>query len=201
MAQKSQHGYRTLGKNEYVYFADQEADAIYFVAKGRVKIFHTAVSGKPVVQSILSSGELFGELALADEERRTDFAQAMDDSTTLCVWKLADLKGVLLSDQELSFQLVKLMGLRAHKLQRKVELLLFKDTRTRVIEFLKDAAAWKGRKVGTETLIMTPLTHGDIARLVGLSRQSVSTVMNQLKEENAIYFDRRRILIRDIMTL
>jgi len=200
-ADQGQHTYLTFKKDDYIYFENQEADTIFFVAKGRVKIFYNAETGEEVVKSILSSGEIFGELALADEDKRSDYAQAMDNETIICAWKLEDLKHLMLDDQELSFKLVKLIGLRLFKMQRKVDLMLFKDTRTRITEFLKDAAEWKGKKVGSETVIMTPLTHGDIAKLVGLSRQSVSTILNELKNENLIYFDRKRILIRDIATL
>lgn len=198
---EGRHTYLTYKKDDFVYFENQDADSIYFVAKGRVRIYYSTSTNEEVVKSILSSGEIFGELALAEEERRSDYAQAMEHDTTICVWKLDDLRNLLSEDKELSFKLVKLMGLRLFKMQRKIDLMIFKDTRTRVIEFLKDGAEWKGKKVGTETVIMTPLTHGDIAKLVGLSRQSVSTILNELKNENQIYFDRKRILIRDIATL
>ncbi len=84
------------------------------------------------------------------------------------------------------------------KLERKIELLVFKDAHTRIVEFLKDAASWKGKKVGFETMIQTQLTHKDIAALTGTSRQTVTTVLNELKEKNLINFDRKKILIRDL---
>jgi CRP/FNR family cyclic AMP-dependent transcriptional regulator len=42
------------------------------------------------------------------------------------------------------------------------------------------------------------LTHKDIAALTGTSRQTVTTILNELKEKNIINFDRRRILVRDM---
>jgi CRP-like cAMP-binding protein len=198
---KSNHTFHNFNKNDYVYFENQPSDTIYFVAKGRVKIFYKGRNGEEVVKSILSTGEIFGELALADEKAHTDFAQVMDNGTTICFWKLKDLQQLMLEDKDLSFSLLKLVGLRLFKIERKLELLVFKDVRTRIVEFLKDAAEWKGKKVGSETLIMTSLTHRDIAKLIGLSRQSVTTILNELKRENKIYFDRKRILIRDLKTL
>ena len=84
------------------------------------------------------------------------------------------------------------------KLERRVESLVFKDARTRIVEFLREAAEWKGRKVGFETLIPTSLTHKDIAQLTGTSRQTVTTILNELKEDNIINFNRKQILIRDL---
>ena len=125
----------------------------------------------------------------------------MDDNTSVCPLGIEDLKSLMYENRELSFKLLKLVGLRLIKLERKLELLVFKDARTRIVEFIKDIASWKGKKVGFETLIPTKLTHKDIASLTGTSRQTVTTVLNELKEKNLINFDRRRILIRDLESL
>jgi CRP-like cAMP-binding protein len=50
-------------------------------------------------------------------------------------------------------------------------------------------------------MIPTRLTHKDIAALTGTSRQTVTTILNELKEQNLINFDRRQILIRDLEKL
>ena len=157
--------------------------------------------GKEVVSSILTTGEIFGELALAGEETRRHFAQVMDENTSICPLGIEELKQLMYGDRELSFKMLKLVGLRLMKLERKLELLVFKDARTRIIEFLKDAASWKGKKVGFETMIPTKLTHKDIAALTGTSRQTVTTILNELKEKNLINFDRKKILIRDLAQL
>ena len=125
----------------------------------------------------------------------------MDDNTSVCPLSIEDLKSLMYENRELSFKLLKLVGLQLIKLERKLELLVFKDARTRIVEFIKDIASWKGKKVGFETLIPTKLTHKDIASLTGTSRQTVTTVLNELKEKNLINFDRKRILIRDLESL
>ncbi|TRX55547.1 Crp/Fnr family transcriptional regulator [Fulvivirga sp. M361] len=192
------HEFNNFKKNDFIYFPNEKAKYVYMIADGRVKIGHYTEDGKEVVKAILSAGEMFGELALTGEETRTDFAQAMDDETSVCPMSIEDMQALMADDKELSFKIYKLIGLRIRRLERKVELLVFKDARTRIIEFLKEAAAWKGRKVGFETMIPTRLTHKDIANLTGTSRQTVTTILNELKESNLINFDRRKILIRDL---
>lgn len=198
MAEK--HTYNTYKKDQYIYFPSEQATHIYMIVNGRVKIGHYQETGTEVITSILTTGEIFGELALAGEDVRKDFAQAME-STTICPLSLEELKALMKDNKELSFKLLKLIGLRLMKLERKLELLVFKDARTRVVEFLKDTAAWKGKKVGFETMIPTRLTHKDIAALTGTSRQTVTTILNELKEKNLINFDRKKILIRDLENL
>jgi CRP/FNR family transcriptional regulator, cyclic AMP receptor protein len=195
------HTFNYFKKDQFIYFPDEPAQYIYMIADGRVRIGRYLDDGKEVVTSILGMGEIFGELALAGEEKRSDFAQAMDDKTTVCPLSIDELKQLMYGNRELSFKMLKLVGLRLMKLERKLELLVFKDARTRIIEFIKDSATWKGKKVGFETLVPTKLTHQDIAALTGTSRQTVTTVLNELKEKNLINFDRKKILVRDLANL
>jgi len=195
------HQFLYYKRDSFIYFPEDKADHIYMIAYGRVKIGHYLDEGKEVISAILTTGEIFGELALAGEETRKDFAQVMDENTCICPVGIADLKNLMYDNKELSFKILKFLGLRLMKLERKLESLVFKDARTRVIEFLKDAASWKGKKVGTETMIPTKLTHKDIAALTGTSRQTVTTILNELKDQNLIYFDRRKILIRNLAQL
>lgn len=194
------HAFHCYKKDQFIYFPEEPATYIYMIAEGRVRIGHNLEEGKEVVTAILTSGEIFGELALAGEEKRRHWAQAMEQ-TVVCPLSIQELKELMYDNKELSFKLLKLVGLRLMKLDRKLELLVFKDARTRIIEFLKDTAAWKGKKVGFETMIPTRLTHKDIAALTGTSRQTVTTILNELKEKNLINFDRRKILIRDLANL
>ena len=198
MAEK--HEFVTYKREQFIYMPDDSANHIYMIVRGRVKIGHYLESGEEVLSAILTTGEIFGELAMAGEEKRKDFAQAMEE-TTICPLTTEELKELMYENKELSFKILKLIGLRIMKLERKLELLVFKDARTRIVEFLKDAAAWKGKKVGFETMIQTNLTHKDIASLTGTSRQTVTTILNELKERNLINFNRKQILIRDLDSL
>ncbi|HEY5823439.1 MAG TPA: Crp/Fnr family transcriptional regulator, partial [Cyclobacteriaceae bacterium] len=168
------HSFHYYKKDQFIYFPDEPASYIYMIAEGRVRIGHYLDDGKEIISAILTTGEIFGELALAGEEKRRDFAQSMDNNTTVCPLSIEDLKELMFDNRELSFKLLKLIGLRLMKLERKMELLVFKDARTRIVEFLKDTASWKGKKVGYETMIQTKLTHKDIAALTGTSRQTVT---------------------------
>ncbi|MBS1554254.1 MAG: Crp/Fnr family transcriptional regulator [Bacteroidetes bacterium] len=194
------HTFNHYQRDQFIYFPDQPATHIYMIVSGRVKLGYYLDDGKEVVTAILTTGEIFGELALAGEEKRRDFARAME-ACVICPLSLDEMKALMKDNHELSFKMLKFVGLRLMKLERKLELLVFKDARTRVVEFIKDTAAWKGKKVGFETLIPTKLTHQDIAALTGTSRQTVTTILNDLKEKNLINFDRKRILVRDLEAL
>lgn len=188
-------------KDDFIYFKDQSSENIYMVSSGRVKIGTYGPDGKEIVKAILTRGEIFGELALAGEEKRQDFAQAMDNDTHVCSMTIEDLQNLMVDNKELNLKILKIVGFRLRKTERKIESLVFKDARTRIVDFLREMAEEKGQKVGFETMIKNHLTHKDIASLTGTSRQTVTTVMNELREKNLINFDRRRILIRDLEKL
>lgn len=198
---EDKHAPSVYKKDDFIYFPQDDSSMIYMISNGRVKIGTYTADKKEIVKAILTKGEIFGELALAGEEVRKDFAQAMDNDTRICTMSIANLKELMKDNQELAFKILKIVGFRMRKMERKIESLVFKDARTRIVEFLHDMAIEKGQKVGFETMIKNHLTHKDIASLTGTSRQTVTTVMNELRDQNLITFDRRRILIRDLEKL
>jgi len=195
---KEKHIFHDFNKNDYIYFQEEDADKIYMISEGRIKIASKSEDGNEIVKAILGHGEIFGEMALAGEDKRSDYAQALDSKTTVCPLTIEDMEELMKENKPLSLKIMKIMGFRLKKMERKIESLVFKDARTRIVEFLKDTALERGQKVGFETMIKNHLTHKDIASLTGTSRQTVTTVLNELREQNIINFDRRRILIRDI---
>jgi CRP/FNR family cyclic AMP-dependent transcriptional regulator len=144
---------------------------------------------------------MFGELGLVGEKNRPEFAMSMHEGATLLKISISDLQQLMQSNHGLCMKVLFLVGSRLRRVEERMEGLIFKDARTRIIEFLKDAANRRGRKVGFETLLKHSLTQQDIANITGTSRQTVTSVLNELKKENLIYFNRRSILIRDLNQL
>ncbi len=186
-------------RGQIIYSYAEKATHVYFILSGYVRIGHYLEDGMMITNAMLTRGEMFGELALAGEETRSEFALSIEDSTIFVV-SVSEMGALMSSDSGLSSQVLKLMGLRLMILEWRFRLLKFKDARTRVVEFIRDAA-WRGKKVGCETLIQFNLNHRDIASMVGTSRQTVNTVLNELKKKNLIKFNRKSILVRNIETL
>lgn len=188
-------------KGQFIYFQDQPSDHIYLIDDGRVKIGSYSAQGKEITKTILSKGEIFGELALAGEVHRSDFAQSLTNDTRVCSMGIDLMQELMAQNKTLSLNIIKLMGWRFRKLERRLESLVFKDARTRVVEFIRELAQERGQKVGFEIMVKSQLTHQDIANLTGTSRQTVTTILNDLRDRNLINFDRRKILIRDLNKL
>ncbi len=191
----------SYNKGEFIYFPNEPSETIYFIHQGKVKIGSYSNDGKEIIKAILTKGELFGEQALIGEEKRSDFAQALVNDTMLCPISLKEMEMILLDNKDLALKITKIIGLKLKKTERRLESLVFKDARTRIVDFIREMGEEMGKRVGFETLIKTNLTHQDMANLTGTSRQTVTTVLNELKDKNVINFDRRRILVRDMELL
>ncbi len=185
-------------KHHKIYNSGERADRLYFLIKGAVKIARHSDEEREVIKHILHPMAMFGELSLTGEQRRQDYAVCMKSNTQLIVIKTVHLQQLMRRNHSLSMRALHFIGRRLQSAEHRLESLIFKDARERIIEFLKESAREQGKKIGYETLIKHSLTQQDIANITGTSRQTVTSVMNDLRKSNLIYFNRRSILIRDL---
>jgi CRP-like cAMP-binding protein len=192
---------RSVDKNQYVFFPQEPSKVLFFLKKGRVKLGTYSDDGKEIIKAILYPGEVFGEMGIIGEDKRRDFAIAMDDETRMCTISVEEFKTIMRDNPQLSLEVSRQIGERLRNVERRLESLIFKDARQRLIEFIKEMAEKYGKAIGTETLVKHDLTHQDIANLTATSRQTVTTVLNELKEQDLIYTERKKILVRDLSKL
>lgn len=188
-------------KGDFIYFMNQDATHVYLVVSGRVKVGTYSEDGKEIIKAILQPGEVFGEMAVLGVRKRRDFAIAIDDGVSLCAMSLNNMKQLLLDDEDFSLKLTRTIGMKLEKMERRLESLVFKDARTRIIEFVCDIADHKGVFEGNVVQVNDFLTHKDIASLTATSRQTVTSVLNDLREAGLIEFDRKRLRIPNLEKL
>ncbi len=188
---------RTRPKNSYIYHPGDVSEVLFILKEGRIKVGNYSDDGREVIKAIIQPGELFGEMGLAGEEKRNEFAITMKEECSFYMIYVADLKVVMRDNAELSLRLIDRIGSRIRRTESRLESIIFKDSRTRVVEFIKDMMDRVGRVFGDEVLLEHFLTHQDIANLTGTSRQFVTSVLNELKRDKIIKFDRNTILVSD----
>ncbi|MEO6757959.1 MAG: Crp/Fnr family transcriptional regulator [Saprospiraceae bacterium] len=194
------HVHKMYRKGESVYIPNDLADRIFFIEMGQVKISVMNEEGKAITKAILGRGEVFGELTLLGEERRHDFATALED-TTVCVVTLPELRELMRDRSELNLFFMKIFGARQLEMERRLESLIFRDSRSRIVEFLYQLTFTKGQRVGYEWVVRNFITHQEIANLTATSRQTVTTTLNDLRFKKLLTFNRSRLLIRDLEKL
>ena len=194
---KNEHSFCSYKKRDYIYIQADAANKVYLIENGKVKIGYYSEDGNEVVKAILTKGELFGEKAILGDEKRDEFAQSIDNETSICPISVDIMHDLMRENQNFSFKVYKFIGFKFKKLERRLQLLLFKDTKTRLIEFLDELCVDFGYdcdKTG-DHVIRHPYTQKDIASLIGTSRPTINILLNELKEENYLDFNRKEIRI------
>jgi CRP/FNR family transcriptional regulator, cyclic AMP receptor protein len=182
----------------FIFMPDEHAEHVHILAKGKVKIGTFASDGREVIKEILHPGSMFGDLALAGETLRSEYAQNLhEEAEYLCI-KVADFQAAMQRNQRLIFACMKHLSQRLQRVEERLTKLVIQDARERIIGFITDTASKEGKPVGCETLVKHQLTQQDIASLTGTSRQTVTSVFNDLRKMNLIHFNRNTILIRDV---
>lgn len=188
---------KVVAKGEYIYIPDENLDAIYFVLKGKIKVGTFNDQDKEVITAILVEGDVFSELTLLGQGKRKDFAIASEESQIVS-FKQEEINQMMKKFPELSILMMKIVGNRTFEIQDRLESLVFKDSKSRILEYIIKNVEQKGQRIGYEWVLRNYLTHQDIASLTSTSRQSVTMILNDLRNENIIQFDRKRLLIRDL---
>ena len=192
---------RTVSKFDDIFNVGEASSFVCFLVKGIVKIGSLSDDGREVIKYVLHPMAMFGELSLVGESNRKDFAVAMNEDVQYYALKTSDFQRLIATNQQLCVSLMNYIGTRLREVETRLEDLVFKDARARIIDFIKESAEKRGRKVGFEMLFKHCLTQQDIANITGTSRQTVTSVLNELKRSDLIYFNRRSILIRDMAKL
>lgn len=191
------HKQPVFKKGSTIYVPGEAADRIFFIDEGRVKISSMSDDGKEVTKAILGRGEVFGELAIVGEGHRHDSAVALEN-TSLCMVTLEELRGLMRDRPDLQVFFMKMFGSRQLEMERRLESLVFRDSRSRIVEFLVELTRSKGQRVGYEWVVRQFITHQEIANLTATSRQTVTTTLNELRARHLLTFNRSRLLIRDL---
>lgn len=188
-------------KGDFIYRANDPALQIYLLEEGRVKIGTYSESGKEIIKAILQPGEIFGESMILGAKQRSNFARALDTSVQVIPLNLEKLKRLMRVNADFSLRITRLIGLRLEQTERRLDALVFKDARTRIVDFLREMAEEYGKVETTGILIENFLTHKEMASMTATSRQTVTSILNELREQNLILFDRKEFRILDLEQL
>lgn len=188
---------REIKGNEPIYFADESSNTIYFLKAGRVKITKYLADGSEKIIAIINPGEIFGEMAYLDEQKRTDYAVTLEPSL-ICAINKNDFKNFVEQNPELNLRLTRILGLKLRSFSERIEDLIFKDAYQRITSFLLHYIEKYGNKVGNQIIVKPFLKHQDIGELTACSRQTVNYFLTDLRKKGIIDFDRRKLIVYNL---
>jgi len=191
---------RRYPKGAPIYLPSDAGSAVFLLAEGRVKLCSFTHEGKQAILAFIEPGELFGELALLEDSERDEHAETMAASTLVLLPGRA-LEQLMNESPHVAFAITKLIGLRRKRIERRLKSLLFRSNRDRLIHLLLDLASQYGRESEDGILLSIPLSHQDLASIIGATRETVTTLLGELQLERLIKVARQRLVIRDMKRL
>lgn len=190
-----------LEKHDIIFKQGEISDRLFFLLDGVIKIAYNNHDGREIIKSILHPGAIFGEHCLAGEEIRDNYSSVMSSNASVMSVDRDLMTGMMERNIKLAMCIINFFGKRLKSAEERLESLVLQDARERIIEFIKLYANAYGKQVGYELLLKHSFTQQDIANYTGVSRQTVTTVLNQLKRSNKIHFRGKSMLIRNIAAL
>ncbi len=191
---------KEIGKNQPIYFPNEPSSSIFMLKMGKVKISRYSDDGKEMIMAFINPGEVFGEMAYLGEGERTDIAMTVEPSY-ICAINKDDFSDFIEKNPKLNLKLTRIIGLKLKSYSERIEDLVFKDAKQRVVSFISKLADDNGKKVGNQIFVKPFLKHQDIADLTACARQTVNDVLTDLREKKIIDFDRKKLIVNDIEKL
>lgn len=191
---------KKFGRGSAIYLPMDEADEVFILAEGRIRIGSATPDGKQVTLAFVEPGEVFGELGLIDSGKREERAEALVDSIVVQL-SGQGLRELMESSASLTLGVTKLIGFRRQRIERRLKSLLFRSNSDRLAHLLIDLSEQYGKAISNGILLNIKLSHQDLASIIGSTRETITSLLGQMQENGLISMGRQRIVICDIQSL
>lgn len=174
-------------------FEGEQADALYFLVEGAVKVFKTSADGKEQIFRILRPGDSFNDVSVLSGMPNLISAAAMG-AVVLNAIKKNDLEKILREHPQIALNVIQVLSRRVQELVSLVEDFSFRHVTSRVakmlLEYASDGAGEHPR-----------LTQQEMASMIGTAREMVGRSLKNLETEGIIRLERNRVVITDQQAL
>ena len=186
-----------LAPQERILADPENPNAIWLIKEGLVSLTYGDVEGRDATVLLLGPGDLFGAITGSEDFDYSQNIVALKP-TVLCRMTQLQLESLLSKYPELGYRVTKFSWRRIARLEQRLAEIMTKSVRVRLATLLTNLADEYGedRSDGARSVGLT-ITHDDLARLVGSSREMVSKVMGTYRECGWIRSSRRQIEILD----
>jgi CRP/FNR family cyclic AMP-dependent transcriptional regulator len=175
---------REFSKNEVILQEEDTNDFMYVVLFGKVKVVKATEEGKEIILAIHHSNELFGEVSLIDGKTSPATVLATENSLVAIISK-SDFYA-LLNERKVLDTLLGILCERLRESWKMIHILNSKNAMQRIKMLLVILSYNKGEKTPDGLVINYKLTHQDIADMAGLTRETVTRVLDKLQKDGDI---------------
>ncbi len=188
---------RTFGGQDVIFREGDDSDTCYIVRSGHARAIRQHGDGRMITLATFGPGDIFGELAMFDDERRSATVEALDDLSTVAIPGSA-MRSLLRSHPEIAVKLVIALGRRLRAANERLSRQSFQTVQSRVaavLDQLVEQARMEGEAGGRDVLVTA--TQTELAQLAGSSRESASRFLAVLERAGVISQGRGRLTVHD----
>ncbi|HWI55326.1 MAG TPA: Crp/Fnr family transcriptional regulator [Desulfobacteria bacterium] len=185
---------RIYPKGALVFSEGEQTDGLYIVSSGLVKVFKLHTDGREKTLDILRPGQCLGEVSLFGSSIRSASVETLQPTSFLII-PSTELKLLLMETPSLAVRFIEMLSGRLREANRQIQELAFMNSRNRVICNLINLAEVHGRADESGVCIDVRLTHSEFAKLAGVSRETVTKVLQELQELSLISINSKYIKI------
>src|SRR6266516_7014550 len=187
---------RQFEAGEVVFREGDESDTCYVVRSGHARAVRAHQDGRTITLASFGPGDIFGELAMFDDERRSATVEATDRVEAVAVLG-ADMRRLLHEHPQLAVKLVIALGRRLRAANERLASQSFQTVQSRVATVLAQLVEQARAEGAGERDVLLTITQADIAQLAGSSRESASRFLAVLERAGVITQGRGRITVHD----
>jgi CRP/FNR family transcriptional regulator, cyclic AMP receptor protein len=187
----------SFAKGELVYSPFDAGDAVYLVTQGRVCLYRSGADGRQFTLAMVDSGSAFGHVALLHAPTYDAYAEAMTE-TEVAVLRVDDLERVVADHPQVAVNLLRALAERLHEAEDQLEALAFHGVATRLAAKLLELMDRYGRVTPHGIRIDERFTHMQLAEMIGTSRETLTKVINELRDTGLIDVRDRMVWVLDV---
>jgi len=178
----------------YVYRTTDQSHHVYLLVSGQVRVAHINEGGKQSILTLVMPGRLFGEMAICYTGLRDECCEVIEASTVVSI-PVTPLRDLMRENGDLSFDMITLFGARRRRIEGRLKSVLFQKNRQRLMQLLLELAEDYGTPQGTGIRIALGLSHQELGSLIGATRETITIILGELRNEHLLSINHREIVI------
>jgi CRP/FNR family transcriptional regulator, cyclic AMP receptor protein len=187
---------RNYEPGQVVFREGDSSDTCYVVRAGHARAIRQHADGRSITLANFGPGEIFGELAMFDDEQRSATVEALDELDTIGILG-RDMRRILREHPDIAVKLVVSLGRRLRETNEQLARRSFQTVQSRVASVLSRLVEDARSEGAAERDVLITATQADLAKLAGSSRESASRFLAVLERAGVIEQGRGRLVVHD----
>ena len=187
---------RSFGPGHVIFREGDASDTCYIVGSGHARAIRAHGDGRTLTLAHFGPGDIFGELAMFDDELRSATVDTLDTLEAVAVLG-PDMRRLLREHSDIAVKLVISLGRRLRDANERISRQSFQTVQSRVAGVLGQLVIQaQGEGAGDSDVLVT-VTQSDVAQLAGSSRESASRFLAVLERAGVMTQGRGRVTVHD----